>query len=279
MTALVAKNLENTKFWQASVLGGVELLRARYVQQKFTPHVHDSFVFTVIESGAQRFHHRGGEHIAPTGTMVLINPDELHTGATAHEEGWRYRGFYPKLDHLAEILREVEIQLKGSPRFNASVLIDPQVALAFQRLHLLAELDASQLQQQTLWREATLLLFQRHAGVGSAPMPGKEPVAVRRAQELLLTCLASPPSLEELARAVNLSPFHFARVFRATTGLTPLGWVMQKRLAFALQLLRAGLSPAQVATDLGFFDQSHLTRQFKRAYGIGPGAFRDAVKN
>ncbi|MCI9875498.1 AraC family transcriptional regulator [Pseudomonas atacamensis] len=275
----MAEKLENTRFWRAPVLGGVELLRAQYVQQRFTPHVHDSFVFTVIESGAQRFHHRGGEHIAPSGTMVIINPDELHTGATVHQEGWRYRGFYPKLDHLAEILREVEIPLKGTPRFNASVLIDPQVALAFQRLHLLAELDASALQLQALWREVTLLLFQRHAGIPIAPLPGKEPVAVRRAQELLLACLASPPSLQDLGRAVNLSPFHLVRVFRATTGLSPFSWAMQKRLAFALKLLREGISPAQVAADLGFSDQSHLTRQFKRAYGIGPGAYRDAIKN
>ena len=86
---------EQTRFWQASALSGVELLQARYLEQRFAPHVHEGFVFTVIEHGAQRFRHRGCDHLAPQGSMVLINPDEVHTGSKAHEDGWRYRGFYP----------------------------------------------------------------------------------------------------------------------------------------------------------------------------------------
>uniref|UniRef100_UPI00186A6DAA AraC family ligand binding domain-containing protein n=2 Tax=Pseudomonas TaxID=286 RepID=UPI00186A6DAA len=91
---------ENARLWPARGLGGVELLHARYRRQRFAPHVHEGYVFTVIERGAQRFRHRGAEHLAATGSMVLINPDELHTGATAVEEGWQYRGFYPTLGQL-----------------------------------------------------------------------------------------------------------------------------------------------------------------------------------
>ncbi|MCG6574232.1 AraC family transcriptional regulator [Pseudomonas sp. AF32] len=273
----MASKIENTRFWQASSLGGVELLHAQYYQQRFTPHVHDSFVISVIESGAQRFRHRGSEHVAPIGSVVLINPDELHTGATAHNEGWRYRGFYPTLTQLAEVLAELELRFNGSPRFVSSVVTDSQVARAFSNVHSFAEHEASALLQQTAWREAALMLFQRHAGIGPVAAPGKEPVAVRRAREILLERLAFPPSLEELASSVGLSPFHFARVFRKATGLPPHSWVTQKRLACAQMLLKQGITPSRVAAELGFADQSHLTRQFKQAFGIGPGAYRSAV--
>ncbi|WP_339480900.1 MULTISPECIES: helix-turn-helix transcriptional regulator [unclassified Pseudomonas] len=276
MSQGIASAVEKTRFWQASSLGGVELLRAQYLQQRFTPHVHEGYVFTVIESGAQRFRHRGSEHIAPIGSMVLINPDELHTGATAHRQGWRYRGFYPTLEHLAGILEELELVLCGSPRFSTSVLYDPQVSFAFSHVHRLAEQGACALQQQTAWREVALMLFQRHARVGSAVMPGKEPLVVTQAQDLLLSRLSNPPSLVELAASVNLSPFYFARVFRQATGVPPHSWVMQKRLAQAAILLRQGWLPIDVALQLGFSDQSHLTRRFKQAYGIGPGAYRSA---
>ena len=56
---------EQTHLWQAPALGDVEMLHARYFQQRFAPHVHEGYVFTVIESGAQRFWHRGSEHLAP----------------------------------------------------------------------------------------------------------------------------------------------------------------------------------------------------------------------
>ena len=268
---------EQTRLWQAPALGGIELLHARYLQQRFAPHVHEGYVFTIIESGAQRFWHRGSEHLAPVGSMVLINPDELHTGATAHEHGWRYRGFYPEQERVTGVLDELDLGRSGLPLFQASVLHDPALAAAFSHLHQLAESGASALEQQTAWRQAVLALVQRHAGGRQPRQPGKEPAAVARARELLESRLADPPSLEALAAAVNLSPFHFARVFRRATGLPPHAWLKQRRLGRARELLKSGRPAAEVAFALGFADQSHLNRQFKQAYGVTPGAYRSAL--
>lgn len=110
------------------------------------------------------------------------------------------------------------------------------------------------------------------------PPPGNEPRAVARARELLESQLADPPSLEALAAAVNLSPFHFARVFRQATGLPPHAWLKQRRLSRARELLKSGLPASEVAFALGFADQSHLSRQFKQAYGVTPGAYRQACR-
>ncbi|MCV9920387.1 AraC family transcriptional regulator [Pseudomonas sp. BT-42-2] len=267
---------EQTHLWQAPALGDVEMLHARYFQQRFAPHVHEGYVFTVIESGAQRFWHRGSEHLAPVGSMVLINPDELHTGATAHEAGWRYRGFYPEHARVTGVLEELELGRHGMPHFQQSVIQDPTLAAAFSQLHQLSESGASALEQQTAWRHAVLALVQRH-GHGAQPRaPGNEPLAVARARELLESQLADPPSLESLAAAVNLSPFHFARVFRQATGLPPHAWLKQRRLGRARELLKKGMAAAEVAFVLGFADQSHLSRQFKQAYGVTPGAYRTA---
>ena len=272
----MAVDREQTRFWQAEALAGVELLHARYIEQRFAPHVHEGFVFTVIEHGAQRFRHRGGDHLAPVGSMVLINPDELHTGSKAHEEGWRYRGFYPDNAQVTGVLTELGLASGGMPSFASSVLQDPQLHRVFGDLHRLLDGGASALQQQTAWREAILLLFQRHAMLPQVAPPGREPQAVARAKELLGSQLAEPPSLEQLAAAVNLSPFHFARVFRRATGLPPHAWLKQRRLEQARALLKSGCMPLAVAMQLGFADQSHLTRQFKQVYGVGPGEYRSA---
>ncbi|MDD0974767.1 helix-turn-helix transcriptional regulator [Pseudomonas fontis] len=268
--------LEQTRFWQAQALGDIEMLHARYVQQRFAPHVHEGYVITIIESGAQRFWHRGSEHLAPVGSMVLINPDELHTGAKAHEQGWRYRGYYPDTERITGVLDELELKRCGLPIFDASVIQDPQLARAFSGLHCSAEHDASALEQQTAWREAVLMLVQRHARVRGTPLPGHEPGAVARAKELLDSLLACPPSLEQLAAEVGLSPFHFARVFRQATGLPPHAWLKQRRLGRAREMLRQDCPPLTVAFALGFSDQSHLNRQFKQAYGVTPGEYRRA---
>ncbi|NBA94036.1 AraC family transcriptional regulator [Pseudomonas sp. R5(2019)] len=267
---------ESVRFWQAPPLDGVELLAARYIDQRFVPHMHEGYVIGMIIGGAQRYRYRGADHLAPTGTLVLINPEEVHTGHKGHEAGWLYRAFYPENWRINSLLEELELPTHERPAFGATLYRDPDLVNGFYQLHRLLESPATALEQQTQWREMMLALLHRHAKVSAPSEPGREPQAVARAKELMQAQLAEPPSLEQLASAVNLSPFHFARVFRRATGMPPHGWLMQQRIAHARGLLGQGCLPLEVATRLGFADQSHLNRQFKKVYGVSPGVYREA---
>ena len=273
---VVSDKGESIRFWQTAPLAGVELLSARYIEHRFAPHVHDGYVIGMIMAGAQRYRYRGAEHLAGSGTLVLINPDELHTGHKGTEDGWLYRAFYPDTGQIVSLLEELELPCAPMPAFGATLYRDPDLVNGFCQLHRLLESPATALQQQTVWREMMMLLSQRHAAVQINGSPGKEHRAVVMAKELLHAQLAAPPSLEELAAAVNLSPFHFARVFRRATGMPPHTWLMQQRIATARGLLQSGCLPVEVAMQLGFADQSHLSRQFKQVYGVGPAAYRSA---
>ena len=253
-------------------------MSARYIDHRFAPHVHDGYVIGMIMAGAQRYRYRGAEHLAGSGTLVLINPDELHTGHKGTEDGWLYRAFYPDSGQITSLLAELELPTHHLPTFGATLYRDQDLVNGFCQLHRLLESPATALQQQTVWRELVLSLLQRHAAVPDADRPGKEHRAVSLAKELLHAQLAAPPSLETLAAAVNLSPFHFARVFRRATGMPPHTWLMQQRIARARVLLQSGCLPLEVAMQLGFADQSHLSRQFKQVYGVGPGAYRSAKR-
>lgn len=273
---VVSDKGESIRFWQTAPLAGVELLSARYIEHRFAPHVHDGYVIGMIMAGAQRYRYRGAEHLAGSGTLVLINPDELHTGHKGTEDGWLYRAFYPDTGQIVSLLEELELPCAPMPAFAATLYRDPDLVNGFCQLHRLLESPATALQQQTVWREMMMLLLQRHAAVQINGSPGKEHRAVVMAKELLHAQLAAPPSLEELAAAVNLSPFHFARVFRRATGMPPHTWLMQQRIATARGLLQSGCLPVEIAMQLGFADQSHLSRQFKQVYGVGPAAYRSA---
>jgi len=84
------------------------------------------------------------------------------------------------------------------------------------------------------------------------------------------------PTLAQLAAVVRLNPYHFARQFKAATGLPPHQYVILRRVERAKQLLQAGtdLSLAEVALRAGFSDQSQFSRHFKRLVGVTPGQFR-----
>ncbi len=84
------------------------------------------------------------------------------------------------------------------------------------------------------------------------------------------------PTLAQLAAVVRLNPYHFARQFKAATGLPPHQYVIQRRVERAKHLLQAGtdLSLAEVALHAGFSDQSQFCHHFKRLVGVTPGQFR-----
>ena len=73
---------------------GIELYRAHIVRHAFDPHTHEAYGLGAIESGVERFRYRGSEHLAPPDSLVMMNPDVLHTGRAETEGGWRYRMAY-----------------------------------------------------------------------------------------------------------------------------------------------------------------------------------------
>jgi transcriptional regulator GlxA family with amidase domain len=84
-----------------------------------------------------------------------------------------------------------------------------------------------------------------------------------------------PVSLAQLAQLSSLSVSRFATVFREQVGLSPYRYLCELRVRRAQTLLLAGVPGSIVATEVGFFDQSHLARHFKRACGMTPSAFID----
>lgn len=86
---------EQADYLHVRELGGLELLKAHYHQTQFSKHTHEGYCIGVIEEGAQSFFRTGQLHVAPKGDIILVNADEIHTGSSAVESGWRYRAIYP----------------------------------------------------------------------------------------------------------------------------------------------------------------------------------------
>jgi AraC-like DNA-binding protein len=102
--------------------------------------------------------------------------------------------------------------------------------------------------------------------------------SVRRARALLTDDLASPPSLDELARAVGENKFVLLRRFKRELGMTPRAYVVAARIAGAREHLARGASSAEVAMRWGFADQAHLTRQFRKSVGLTPAEYARRVR-
>jgi len=104
--------------------------------------------------------------------------------------------------------------------------------------------------------------------------------ALGRAFDCMERHLGGPLSLDDLARAACVSRFHFARLFRVSTGHSPMAYLQLLRVERAKELLREGRVPiADIALLLGFCDQSHFSRAFRRVTGLtARGYLRDLLR-
>jgi len=112
-----------------------------------------------------------------------------------------------------------------------------------------------------------------NAGAG-----GLSPTELRRAIEYVQDNLTLDTSLESIAVAVGISPTRLKTLFKQSTGWSPYQYVLQQRVECTQNLLRRGdLTPGQVALRVGFYDQSHLNRHFKRIVGLTPKEFQRQI--
>lgn len=258
------------EFRQPAHRRGIELYRAHIVRHAFEPHTHEAYGLGAIESGVERFRYRGSDHLAPPDSLVMMNPDVLHTGRAETEGGWRYRMAYVDPDLAAEVTGE------SGWWFEQAVSHDPQRARRIS-----ARLDALWQAREPLAFDSQLAAlldeFRVHARVPQAARAEAAP-RFARVLDYLRAHLAERLSLECLAAVAGLSPFHFLRRFRDHYHVTPQQMLMALRLHQAKRRLAEGMAPAQVAAETGLADQAHLTRAFARRYGITPARYRKQLR-
>ncbi|WP_353189267.1 AraC family transcriptional regulator [Pandoraea pnomenusa] len=269
-------------YWRSSLVPEGDMVTAEYNDHTFAPHWHDAYTFACIIEGAERYAYRGGEHVADAGSVAIIHPGEVHTGARETDFGWRYRVFYLPVGFVQGVQRQLTSPLAGLaapddalPWFGENVVRDAQAMQRLVAAHRLLQTGADPLVAESALIDAVSMMLIRHAQARVPDMPvHRDAVRVETMKARLSADLTESMSLTSLAEAVDLSPFHAARLFSRETGLAPHAWRNQLRVARALPALRAGASATDVALAQGFNDLSHFTRYFRRAFGVSPGKWR-----
>lgn len=260
-----------------STLPGIDRIAARLPRHVFDRHSHDRFGLGVMLAGGHDSLYGSRRRVVAAGQVMVVNAGEMHDGFPLGDQGRSYvLGYFePEVlaagiaDAVGDPGRDGEIEL--APSIEADVRAAPAVRRALEGLSPGTDpLDRDQ-------RLAMLFAaIAGHAGRRvSGDAGGLDPV-VRRARERLAEALAEPLTIADLADETGVSRYALIRRFARTTGLTPHAWRMQRRVEAARRLLAAGTPPAEAAAALGFADQAHLTRLFRRQFGMTPGRYAAA---
>ncbi len=271
----------------ASSLINIGIFHARpdhpHFRQSGLPERH----YLVFPRLSVRIQHAGAEPFVADPTMVtFFNRSDLYFRGKVDERGDCTHSFALAPELLAEVIGRFDPTVAERPESPFRHSHAPSRPATFLAEHELISALRSGTAGPLAIEESTIALV---AEVIAATYPGGSP---RRAAGSRQADLAEdargylgrhfrePLSLDDLATALGVSPFHLCRVFRRHAGSTLHAYLNQLRLRHAIELVGDGASDlAGLAFDLGYSSHSHFTAAFRRAFGVTPSALRAARCN
>ncbi|MGE5525479.1 MAG: helix-turn-helix domain-containing protein [Rhodospirillaceae bacterium] len=242
-----------------------------------TRHQHNGHQISVTVGGTAEIvwwtETHGEARLAPRDGHVLINPAGEPHAAEWHGS-WDCVGFYVDPRHTAAVARELGISCDIAPVYDGCDRAVHGLACG-----LLEEAHTDPLTCR-LYAEslADFLALRLLRGAVQKRMPAGALTAaqLRRVTDYIAAHIDRDLSASELAALVDLSPFHFSRRFKASTGMAPYQYVTRRRISAAQELLaRTRLTIAEISYRTGFSSQSHLGARFKQIVGVTPRRYRE----
>jgi AraC-like DNA-binding protein len=243
---------------------GVERAEVYLSTYAFEPHRHDTYAIGITTTGVQTFRYRGSSRVCLPGQLHVLHPDEKHDGAAGTDDGFGYRILYIAPELVRDALAGRQLPFVADP-------VQEPTPTARLLASLLADIDEPI--SELGCAEIAAAVADGLLSLSGHPDRRRATIDMR-AVELVRDYLAAhareqtPAStLEEIAGSDR---FTISRHFRWAFGTSPDRYRTLRRLALARAAIESGQSLARAAAEAGFADQSHMTRQFKRTYGLTP---------
>ena len=255
----------SVRAWKPPIVGVREVLHARFADHAYPPHTHDTWTLFIVDDGTVRYDLGRHARMAEPSMVSVLPPYIVHDGRPASPGGYRKRVLYLE----PEMLGEAAI----GPSIDAPILAEPRLYLDVAALHeALACVDDS-LEAETRLAFVTERI-RASFGIGE-PALAAEPRAddAEALRAFLDANVFDSVTMAAASASIGSTPTQLTRAFSGTFGISPHAYVVGRRLDAARDRILDGEPLADVAAAVGFYDQAHLTRRFKRFLGVTPGRF------
>lgn len=248
---------------RAPNVGGLERIEAFFSGHGYELHRHDTYAIGRTLVGVQSFQYRGSRRNSLPGGTLVLHPDELHDGEAGTDIGFQYRMMYIEPALIQQILGG-----RPLPFIKTGLSTDPRLFAATDVLMRSLDDPLDPLEEQ----DALFDLAHALSAVSGTPTKRAsfDYVAAERARAFMHSAPDRSVTLDELAQHSGRDRWSLSRDFRLLFGTSPYRYLTMRRLDLVRSLLIQGQSLVSAALIAGFTDQSHMTRQFSRTYGLPP---------
>lgn len=262
-----------SSFWRDAILPFIE---ARTVadgrQVCYAIHSHESFSVGLIDSGSSTYINGRHQCRIEAGTLVLMNPGDVHACNPIEDQPWAYRMLYVDTGWLTALQAELGFACGGFRRFAPILTRDPELQAGFERFH--AILIDDRVDQHTKHSAAVEFFGAMHRQLDMEAAAAVSDSRLRHVAEFIAANYHRSLKLDEICATARVSPSTLIRSFKEHYGMTPHAYLTNRRVQFARSELRRGKPIAEVALAAGFADQAHLQRAFKQLLAATLGHYR-----
>ena len=276
MKHAIAKDADKApRFWRDAALPFIEARSiANGREVCYTRHSHEHFSIGAITAGRSTYVHEQASCEVATGTVVLMNPGDVHACNPIDDQPWSYLMLYVDTPWLTDLQHQLGFAAELDYRpFACTHTADRTLFDGLNQLYeLLLDAQASTLQKHS---GAVAFFTEVQIRLNPAQVMLDEPNSkLERAAEYIREHCTQALKLEDICTAAELSASYLIRAFKQQYGMTPHAYLVNRRIQFARQQLRQGRLIADVALDAGFADQAHFQRVFKQHLAATPGQYR-----
>jgi AraC-like DNA-binding protein len=244
-----------------------DLLRIHATASRFDPHLHSTYSIVALKRGAAEIRSARWSETARAGDIFFFNPYEVHS-ASCSEDDAEYDTFYPSEEFL---IRSLAIERCDGPlNIQTTILKRNSETKEFIEALRAPALDGNSLEASLRRVLAACDFTTDYAHESSGALAARACMLIRK------NCTRAMRT-EDLAREMGVHKSHLVRAFSKAVGMAPQTYMRQVRVAKARELIFEGSPISEVALLLDFSDQAHLTREFKKVYGVPPGALLQAL--
>jgi AraC-like DNA-binding protein len=268
-------NAGNLMFWRN---GALPFIEARLVRDGrkvcYARHWHETFSIGMISSGRCKYLNRAKTETIGAGTVVLMNPGDVHACNPIRDAPWVYRMLYIDVPwlHAIQVGHGANPDSSFTP-FSETWTRQIDLYDGLNRLfETLFDPYVEHLGKETAAVSFLGLVQTRLSSVRSDQRE-RNPRLTRAAEFIRENCTRSL-RLADICAEVDLSASYLIRAFKKVHGLTPHAYQINCRIEFSRSQLRTGRPIAEVALAAGFSDQAHLQRSFKSIVASTPGDYR-----
>ena len=265
--------MNKTQFFIDEKIPYIEL---RYSKTKlnYKEHLHDDLSIGALISGKREYTNKNNKYIIAKDSLAIVNPNIIHSCNNITSEETSYYMLYIKKQWLFQIQKELNPVLDSFVPFSKEFLENKKEYEDFIKLCEVIFSSELYLEKEVLLLEFISNLYLNHCDFKIASKESYK-TKVKDIREYLNKNISENISLDELSKKFNLSTFYIIKLFKKELGISVYSYFINLKIEYAKVLLKKGISIVETALECGFYDQSHLHRNFLKIVALTPKEYQD----